>query len=77
MSFMINLANPTRFLALVDQLEQRSADVDERVWQLPLEKDRYRKLLDSVVADMRNIGGPYGGTITASIFDAISVNITR
>jgi len=54
--------------ALVDQLKQRSADIDEPVWQLPLEKDRYRKLLDSVVADMRNIGGPYGGTITASIF---------
>jgi leucyl aminopeptidase len=54
--------------ALVDQVKQRSADIDEPVWQLPLEKDRYRKLLDSVVADMRNIGGPYGGTITASIF---------
>jgi leucyl aminopeptidase len=54
--------------ALVDQLKQRSADVDEPVWQLPLAKDRYRKLLDSVVADMKNIGGPYGGTITASIF---------
>ena len=54
--------------SLVDQLKERSADTDEPVWQLPLEKDRYRKLLDSVVADMRNIGGPYGGTITASIF---------
>ena len=54
--------------ALVDQLRQRSAEVDEPVWQLPLEAGRYRKLLDSVVADMRNIGGPYGGTITASIF---------
>ena len=29
---------------------------------------RYRKLLDSKSADMKNIGGPYGGTITASIF---------
>ena len=45
-----------------------SAAIDEPVWQLPLERERYRKLLDSVVADMRNIGGPYGGTITASIF---------
>ena len=35
---------------------------------LPLEPKRYRKLLDSVVADMRNIGGPYAGTITATIF---------
>jgi leucyl aminopeptidase len=38
------------------------------VWQLPLDSKRYRKLLDSVVADMKNIGGPHAGTITASIF---------
>ena len=53
---------------LVDQVTSCADSVDEPVWQLPLEKARYRKLLDSVVADMRNIGGPYGGTITASIF---------
>ena len=53
---------------LVDQVKERADAIDEPVWQLPLEKRRYRKLLDSVVADMRNIGGPYGGTITASIF---------
>jgi leucyl aminopeptidase len=41
---------------------------DEPIWQLPLASARYRKLLDSTVADMKNIGGPYGGTITASIF---------
>ncbi len=52
----------------VDQVTERSADVGEHMWQLPLAADKYRKLLDSVVADMRNIGGPYGGTITASIF---------
>jgi len=53
---------------LVDQLTERSTAIDEPIWQLPLERDRYRKLLDSVVADMKNIGGPYGGTITAAIF---------
>jgi leucyl aminopeptidase len=52
----------------VDQVRERSTEVDEPTWQLPLESKRYRKLLDSVVADMRNIGGPYGGTITAAIF---------
>jgi leucyl aminopeptidase len=52
----------------VEQVKACSADVDEPVWQLPMETKRYRKLLDSVVADMRNIGGPYAGTITASIF---------
>ena len=54
--------------SLVDSVRAASERADEPVWQLPLETDRYRKLLDSVVADMRNIGGPYGGTITASIF---------
>jgi leucyl aminopeptidase len=54
--------------ALVDQLLACSASTDEPLWQLPLETKRYRKMLDSVVADMKNIGGPYGGAITASIF---------
>ena len=49
-------------------MKQASDDVDEPVWQLPLAGDRYKKLLDSVVADVRNIGGPYGGAITATIF---------
>jgi leucyl aminopeptidase len=53
---------------LVDQLKTSAEEVDEPVWQLPLDTKHYRKLLDSVVADMKNIGGPYAGTITASIF---------
>jgi len=52
----------------VEQVKTSAVDVGEPVWQLPMETKRYRKLLDSVVADMRNIGGPYAGTITASIF---------
>ncbi len=52
----------------IDTVKAAGDRVDEPTWQLPLERDRYRKKLDSVVADMRNIGGPYGGTITASIF---------
>ncbi len=51
----------------VDQVKAASARTDEQVWQLPLAKE-YRKLLDSNVADLRNIGGPYGGAITASLF---------
>ncbi|MFW2336507.1 leucyl aminopeptidase [Ilumatobacter sp.] len=53
---------------LIEQVEASSASVDEPVWQLPLAKDRYRKLLDSVVADMKNVGGPYAGATTAAIF---------
>jgi leucyl aminopeptidase len=52
----------------IDQVAERSAAVDEPVWQLPLATKRYRKLIDSVSADMKNIGGPYGGTIIAAIF---------
>ena len=52
---------------LVDRLRAAADRTDEKVWQLPLETG-YRKLLDSNVADFRNIGGPYGGAITASLF---------
>jgi len=53
--------------AWVDQVRAAGSRADEPTWQLPLARE-YRKLLDSNVADMRNIGGPYAGTITASLF---------
>ena len=53
--------------AWVDQVAAASKRTDEPTWQLPLAKE-YRKSLDSHVADMRNIGGPLAGTITASLF---------
>lgn len=52
---------------VVDQLLASSGRTDELLWQLPLFQD-YRALLDSNVADMKNVGGPYGGAITASLF---------
>ncbi len=39
----------------------------EPVWRLPLGPG-YDKLIDSEVADMKNIGGPAGGSITAAQF---------
>ena len=39
----------------------------ERFWRLPLPDD-YRKLIDSDVADLKNIGPRVGGTITAGLF---------
>lgn len=53
---------------VIDQLTASADATGEPIWEMPLEVDRYRKLLDSNVADMRNIGGPYGGCITAAIF---------
>lgn len=42
-------------------------EVGEEFWPLPLHGE-YRGLLDHPHADLNNIGGPYGGTITAAIF---------
>jgi leucyl aminopeptidase len=53
--------------AVIDQIKQASGRTDELVWELPLFAD-YRKLLDSNVADMRNIGGPLAGATTAALF---------
>ena len=52
---------------VVDQLLSSAGRTDELLWQLPLFRD-YRTLLDSNVADMKNVGGPYGGAITAALF---------
>jgi leucyl aminopeptidase len=53
--------------AFTDRVKTAAVDVDEPLWQLPLEPS-YRKLLDSNVADMKNVGGPYGGAILAALF---------
>jgi leucyl aminopeptidase len=52
---------------LIDRVKRSADRVDEPVWQMPLAR-QYRKMLDSTVADMKNVGGPYGGAITASLF---------
>jgi len=49
------------------QITAAARATDELVWQLPLEH-RYRKQLDSTIADMKNIGGDHPGAITAALF---------
>jgi leucyl aminopeptidase len=39
----------------------------ERAWRLPLDDD-YREALKSTVADLKNVGGKWGGAITAAKF---------
>jgi len=39
----------------------------ERVWELPLWED-YQEQIKSDIADIKNIGGPYAGAITAACF---------
>jgi leucyl aminopeptidase len=52
---------------LARELEAAGATTGERVWRMPL-SPAYDKLIDSKNADMKNIGGRYGGAITAAQF---------
>ena len=45
------------------------------MWQLPLER-KYRKQLDSEVADISNLGGSFAGSTTAALFLAEFVGET-
>lgn len=52
---------------LADDLSACGKSVGEGVWRLPLGDD-YDKLIKSDIADMKNIGGRWGGSITAAQF---------
>ena len=49
------------------QLMNAAEGAGENMWVMPLEKS-YKKLLKSEIADIKNIGGRYGGSITAGLF---------
>jgi leucyl aminopeptidase len=51
----------------VDQVRAAADRTGERVWPLPLPAD-YKKQIESPVADLKNIGGAFGGTLTAGLF---------
>jgi leucyl aminopeptidase len=53
--------------ALGNALIDAGSQTDEKVWRMPLSK-QYDKLIDSKVADMKNIGGRWAGSITAAQF---------
>ena len=52
---------------LSEELSKAGDATGEKVWRMPLAK-AYDKLIDSKTADMKNIGGRYGGAITAAQF---------
>jgi leucyl aminopeptidase len=52
---------------LADELREAADDAWDRVWQMPLWED-YQEQLRSNFADMANIGGRPGGSITAASF---------
>ena len=53
--------------AWVVQVRSAADRAGEPVWHLPLPQE-YRKQLESEVADLKNIGGSYGGALTAGLF---------
>ncbi|MBX3581535.1 MAG: leucyl aminopeptidase [Rhizobiaceae bacterium] len=81
--FMINLATLTGAIMVAlgqnhaglfsnnDELAGRLTEAgqvtQEKLWRMPMGPD-YDKLIDSKNADMKNIGGRYGGSITAAQF---------
>ena len=52
---------------LADELLTAGEQVFDRAWRLPL-WDEYQGMLDSAFADVYNIGGRWGGAITAGCF---------
>ncbi|OLE52352.1 MAG: hypothetical protein AUG51_18585 [Acidobacteria bacterium 13_1_20CM_3_53_8] len=53
--------------ALIDEVIASGKEVGEKFWQLPLDKE-YTKQIKSDIADIKNVGGKKGGTITAAAF---------
>ncbi|MBI2088591.1 MAG: leucyl aminopeptidase [Deltaproteobacteria bacterium] len=51
---------------LVDDVIRSGREAGEKLWQLPLVKE-YREEIKSSVADIKNVGGSYGGAITAAL----------
>ncbi|MFA6131542.1 MAG: leucyl aminopeptidase [Patescibacteria group bacterium] len=52
---------------LTQKLLTAANTAGERAWELPLEES-YKQLIKSEVADLKNIGGKYGGVLTAGLF---------
>jgi len=64
-------AHPTGYFAtdekLATDLQQAATETNDRIWRMPLWDD-YQEELDSNFADMANIGGRWGGAITAACY---------
>ncbi len=52
---------------LADQISKAGVNTGDKVWRMPLHAN-YDKLIDCPTADMKNLGGPAGGSITAAQF---------
>ena len=54
-------------IALRGRLIDSGASCGEPLWRLPLDEE-YSKQIDSDVADIKNVGGKEGGSITAAAY---------
>ncbi|MDX1739451.1 MAG: leucyl aminopeptidase, partial [Alphaproteobacteria bacterium] len=61
---------------LASDLTEAGLQTGDKVWRMPM-GDAYDKLIKSDVADMKNIGGKYAGSITAAQFLQRFVNGTK
>ncbi|MDH3383802.1 MAG: leucyl aminopeptidase, partial [Deltaproteobacteria bacterium] len=52
---------------LLDRMREASEASGEKTWELPLHEE-YFEQIKSDIADLKNIGGPEGGAITAGYF---------
>ena len=57
----------TRSDDLAAQLTGHAAEAGDGIWRMPL-ADLYRDKLKSDFADLKNVGGRAGGSITAALF---------
>ncbi|MGI9072025.1 MAG: leucyl aminopeptidase [Bryobacteraceae bacterium] len=62
-----NVGAFTNDQAFLDRLLAASRLAGEKTWQLPMDEE-YKDYLKSAYADLPNIGGRYGGSITAAWF---------
>ena len=53
--------------ALIDRLIEHGHKEGEKLWQLPL-MDEYREEIKSSIADIKNTGGRWAGTINGALF---------
>lgn len=52
---------------LADQLSDASSSTGEKIWRMPLDK-AFHKMIDGKFADVKNLGGRWGGACTAAAF---------
>lgn len=62
-------------VTLTKAIQEAALAAGEKVWPMPMDVP-YFEAMKSIVADMKNIGGPYGGAITAALFLKQFVNKT-